>query len=265
MTERDGGAKGRDPGEYVGRVRDETRSYIRDLLDENEKLRHLGASLEAERCRLREEKISLQEQILALREQLDRHDQLRLDLERQMLIVEESNRQFSDRYADVEEQNNVLANLYVASYRLHSTPAREQVLEALKEIIVNLVGSEEFALFERGEGDGELRLVGSCGLDPASLARIGLGSAAAVRAIEHSEVSIGASAGGGADDPLVCIPMRLEDRVTGLIVIVRLLPHKRGLEPLDFELFELLASHAAMALYASGLHGRVETGVEASS
>jgi hypothetical protein len=53
-----------------------------------------------------------------------------------------------------------------------------------------------------------------------------------------------------------CLPLKLEDRVTGAIAIFRLLPQKSGLEPVDRELFDLLATHAAMALYCTALHER---------
>ena len=38
-----------------------------------------------------------------------------------------------------------------------------------------------------------------------------------------------------------------------MIAIHRLLAHKAGLEPLDHELFDLLATHAATALYCTSL------------
>ena len=43
-------------------------------------------------------------------------------------------------------------------------------------------------------------------------------------------------------------------RVTGAIAIFRLLPQKNGFEDVDRELFELLATHAATALYCTTLH-----------
>jgi GAF domain-containing protein len=49
-------------------------------------------------------------------------------------------------------------------------------------------------------------------------------------------------------DVTACIPLRLDGVVTGAIVVYRLLPHKPGLEEIDFELFDLLALHAATAL-----------------
>ena len=53
---------------------------------------------------------------------------------------------------------------------------------------------------------------------------------------------------------VACIPLKLDNDVTGLIAIFSLLPHKPGLEALDHELFDLLATHAATALYCTSLH-----------
>ena len=39
----------------------------------------------------------------------------------QLRSVEDENLEFAERYVEVEEENNNLANLYVASYQLHST------------------------------------------------------------------------------------------------------------------------------------------------
>ena len=49
---------------------------------------------------------------------------------------------YSSRYAEVEQQNSNLANLYVASYRLHGTLDREEVIAAIQEIIANLGNSK---------------------------------------------------------------------------------------------------------------------------
>jgi len=56
------------------------------------------------------------------------------------------------------------------------------------------------------------------------------------------------------------IPLKVEGKVTGVIAIFRLLPQKQALATVDRELFGLLGSHAAMALYCSGLHARMHAG-----
>jgi hypothetical protein len=53
------------------------------------------------------------------------------------------------------------------------------------------------------------------------------------------------------------VPLKLEGKVMGVIAIFRLLPQKGGIEDLDRELFDLLATQAAFALYCTGLHAKV--------
>ena len=49
-----------------------------------------------------------------------------------------------------------------------------------------------------------------------------------------------------------CVPLVLDSHVIGAIAVFRLLDQKESkLAPLDFELFDLLATHATSALYCS--------------
>ena len=59
-------------------------------------------------------------------------------------------------------------------------------------------------------------------------------------------------------EPVVCIPLRVEERPIGAIVIYRMLQQKDGFSPLDHELFTLLAGHAATAIFASRLYAQSE-------
>jgi GAF domain-containing protein len=60
-----------------------------------------------------------------------------------------------------------------------------------------------------------------------------------------------------------CVPLVLDGEVTGVIAIFGLLVQKPGVEPIDLQLFDLLASHAATALYASreSAESKVSAGV----
>ena len=58
--------------------------------------------------------------------------------------------------------------------------------------------------------------------------------------------------------PIACVPLKIGTRVIGVIAIYRLLQQKERFQPLDFELFTLLAGHAATALFGSKLYQRSE-------
>jgi regulator of replication initiation timing len=216
---------------FVEKASSDMREYVQSLLDENQRLSKLAAELQLA--------LSQRESIEAM-------------LKQQVAAIEEESRRYSERYLEVEQQNTNLANLYVASYQLNGTLDRERVLQAVKEIIINLIGCEELAIWELNEELGALVLAGSFGIDHGRWASVGLGSGLVGKAAQSGERFI---AEPGSTELTACIPLKLDERVIGVIGIFTLLQQKQGLEPVDFELFDLLASHAATSLYCTRLAG----------
>ena len=241
-------------GSYVHRVREETHRFANDLMAENEKLRARAASAESD-------KVRAQEQLLALQEEIERDRRERAQLQRRLVEIEFENQSFSERFLEVEQNNSNLANLYVVSYRLHGTLERSEVLSVIEEIVVNLIGSEELAVFEVDQQGSYFDLVASFGIEPEKYRHIPLGSGliggVAVDGRPYIAERRGYEELQQEDDLTACIPLKLGDRVTGAVAIFRLLPQKPGLGSLDYELFDLLATHAAMALYCTGIQERL--------
>jgi len=230
---------------YVDRVREDTQKYVRQLLSENEQLSILSAQLQSEVAVVRQE-------LAGARDELAQREAAHRELSQALDRIRDESRQNLAQYAEVEMHNANLANLYVASYQLHGTLQREAVLGAIQEIIVNLVGSEMFAVCEI---DGPaISVLASVGVDPDAIGW--------TTPRMHDTVTSGVPYVGSVDDerasgdPLVCLPLQLDGRTVGVIVIFALLSHKSQLEALDHELFDLLATHAATALYCTSLHER---------
>jgi hypothetical protein len=270
----------REAGAYVRRVQEGTQRYAHDLLAEHERLLGLVATLEARvaeleaRAREDEERFRANEALLTrasfmesenerLREQLQRHEREQAHVQAQLETIREESRRYSRQYAEVEEQNSNLANLYVASYRLHGTLDRGEVLQTIQEIVANLIGSEQMAVFEL---DGPvLSLVASFGIDPSSCRSVRVGIGSIGRVVETGRIHVAEHPptrhGEDLESQLTaCIPLTLGDRVIGAIAIFQLLPQKAGIEAVDHELFDLLATHAATALYCTGLEARLAAG-----
>jgi nitrate/nitrite-specific signal transduction histidine kinase len=242
------------PGsDYVHKVRDETKDYICELLDANAALRRLNASLESSIGELRQERVQLKEEALKLRELLEEMRSERRELDRRLSRVEDENHEFSSRYVAVEEQNNNLVNLYVATNQLHSTLDREEILTILQEIVINLVGSEEFAIYVHSADSDTFEVAATFGVEKDELPVVSQGGGLA-HAVARGELWVNNGNDASANDPLACVPLRLGERVVGVIAVFGLLAQKSDFEPVDYELFNLLASQAATALYASGLH-----------
>ena len=135
------------------------------------------------------------------------------------------------------------------------------MLGIIQEIIINLIGCEELGIFEVGSNGSTMSLVASFGIDPAGYQTVSLGSGLIGRAALTGETYLasqkhksGTRGSPEETDLTACIPLKLDGKVTGAIALFRLLPQKPCLETLDHELFDLLATHAAMALYCTRLH-----------
>jgi hypothetical protein len=279
-------------GDYVRQVRESTQRYAKSLLSENEKLLALATSLHAEKLRLEDdiakaefarreneelrrtieslssERVRLTTQVVSLRDQIVRHREIHSGLMDQLAHMEASNRTFAQQFVEVEQANSNLANLYVASYRLHGSLERDQVLSTIQEIVINLVGSEQFAVFERKADSTQLTVVSWFGVAPATYAAVDLASGRIGACVARGETYTAAP----GDEPLApcdegltaCVPLKVDERVIGAIAIFRLLAHKSQLEAHDHELFTLLATHAASALYCADLHERLRVGERAA-
>lgn len=220
---------------YISQARDEQQQYVNGLLRENENLRAVAAMLEHDVRRAEEQHRAAAEELQRLR---DTFEQVRADNER-----------FAEQHQYIETQSSNLANLYVASYQLHSSVDREAVLTAIQEIVINLIGSEQIAVYERS-GDAGFRLAVSFGLDPDRIAHSVGGEFAVERLGEGHIFREPAEA-----EPLsACVKLEVAGQVIGAILVFRLLEHKPELQPVDHELFDLLAVHASTALYCASLH-----------
>lgn len=238
--------------DYVKQVRENTRRYVEEMRLENERLSLLVSSLESER-------LLLENRLIAIQSELDLQISERAKLLERIEEVEGERQHWARDAADIEEQNNNLANLYVATYGLHGTLNRGEVIDVIKEIIANLIGSEEMAVFELDSERKSLELLASQGVDPARYRSLPEGPGVIWQAVHEGTCYIA----GHCDwdvAPLdhessltACIPLKLDGRVTGAITLFRLLGHKHGLQPLDFELFDLLGSQAGVALHCTRL------------
>ena len=162
--------------------------------------------------------------------------------------LREENEKLRTIAASIEEHSSNLANLYVASYQLHTSVDRATVLSTIQEIVINLIGSEQLAIYERIQG--EFQLAATFGLDETQVLT-SVGGEYAVEKLGEGHIFEDPS----ARVPLTaCVPLQIGEQVVGAILIFRLLAHKPALQPVDHELFELLAVHASTALYCATLH-----------
>ena len=213
------------------------KEFTEELLRENQRLRYRLATIEGEVKQLEE----------------------------RFHEIEAENKDFAARYVEIEEQNNNLANLYVASYQLHSTLDFREVIQIVEEILINLIGARTFAILLLDEKTSDLQTVASegddamPGIDKISV-RLGEGVLGTVARGGESYYFSQDPRGGAVsiDRPLAAVPLKIKDQVIGLIAIYKLLQQKEAFSAVDYELFALLAAHAATAVFASKLYSQSE-------
>lgn len=230
------------------------KAFTEELMCENERLRYRVVQLEAERL---DSSDAPAKEIQRLKLENSQMAQKLEFLARSFQRVEAENQDFARRYVEVEEQNESLANLYVASHRLHSTLDPVEVVECIKEILLNMVGSEDFALFVIDDETNELVRAGYEGetAEQSGKTRLSLGEGLEGFVAETGDPLFKEDLDEG---PCACVPLKIRDRVVGVIAIYALLSHKRGLTPLDHKLLELLAGHAASALVSAKLYAMAD-------
>lgn len=233
------------------------KEFTEELLRENQRLRYRLASLETEGGG-REEVDRLRAEIAQLTEENRR-------IAARFREVEEENKDFANRYLEIEEQNNNLANLYVASYQLHSTLDFKEVIQIVQEIVINLIGAESFAILLLDEKTNELKTIACEGDDvmpgiEALSARLGEGILGQVAKTGESYYVNQATDGARVtlDHPLAAVPLKIKEHVIGVISIYKLLQQKDSFSAVDYELFSLLAAHAATAIFSSKLYSQSE-------
>jgi nitrate/nitrite-specific signal transduction histidine kinase len=229
------------------------KEFTEDLLKENERLRFKVASLEsgAAPAPAKDEQVKgLQTRVRELEERL-------ADMEARYKKVEEENKEFADRYIEIEEQNNNLANLYVASYQLHSTLDYREVVRIVQEIVINLIGAEAFHILMVSEKAPVLEIEGSEGqVAPVNQVSIGDGKIgmAAQTGENYFAEHVSVPEPSPFEQPIAVIPLKIKEHVIGVISINKLLVQKKAFTTMDYELFTLLAGHAATAIFSAKLY-----------
>jgi transcriptional regulator with GAF, ATPase, and Fis domain len=231
--------------------------FTKNLLKENELLRSkLTEFQQAHNQSENSKKIELYENKIMMI-----HEEFHTLLDRYRKIQTAHNHLLS-KCSLVESENSHLANLYVASYNLHSTLDFDEVLTTVVDIITNLIGAEQFVIFLMDDRTNELLPAAAEGLDLNDIPKhkIGVGIIGMVAKSGESYYAENTAAGEKFESsaPLVCIPLKIKEHVIGAIALYGLFVQKTSFSQIDYELFELLAGHAATAIFSARLYTQSE-------
>lgn len=230
--------------------------FLREVVSENERLRYQVAALEEElrNARYPSPTESLKEELQLWKKKYE-------DLLKHLEEVRTKNEGIMERFIAIEEENNSLANLYIASYQLHTTLNFQEVLQIIVEIIINLVGAQQFSIYLLNPSERVLEPAIGEGIKREELPRIPLEGGLVGKTVLSGELYINEellTTGGTPHNPLVIVPLLIKGEPMGGVIIYRMLPQKTRIQEVDRELFNLLAGHAATALFAAKLYSESE-------
>lgn len=153
----------------------------------------------------------------------------------------------------IERNHFLFERLHAANTRLLQSLEVGDVFEAIAEIIANLVGSEEIAIFHYETDTKNISLGWSWGVETEALQRLISGAGMLGRALHNGVTQFRDRQ---PDDLLLpyeknltaCVVLKSSREITGAIAIFGLLPQKPRLEWLDFEILKFLEVYGAVAI-----------------
>ncbi len=250
------------------------RSFLRKGVELTEELLEENASLRSRLAAREQENLELRAQVAsddAIRDLLQRiegleHEKKRLSAHSQTLA--EAQQSVRHRYAEIENELNDLANLYIAAFQLHSSLSLRRVVRHLLDMIGQLIGAQAFIVYVVDGEAGEARPLAQENVD-LEIPAVGLGEGAVGEACltglsripEHFPSELPAR--GSIDEPFALVPLVAVGKPVGVIAIVSMLEQKQTWAKVDHELLHLLSVHAGPALIAANLYTQNTTPVSA--
>lgn len=150
--------------------------------------------------------------------------------------------------------------LEAAQKRLAESRDQEDAIEGLREIVANLLGSEEVGLFKVERRTATFQVCWSFGIDSENydlsraLGEVGLQRV--MRGECHLELPA-RDRSGARSRVQAFVPLRLANQTVAILAILRLLPQKLAFDRSDMELLELLSDEAAMPLFGQSTHSKL--------
>lgn len=161
----------------------------------------------------------------------------------------------------IERNHFLLMRLNAANARLIQSLDQGDVFEAIAEIIANLMGSEEIAIFDFHAAEQNFSLAWSSGVEEAVLHPFLRGAGMFGRAVQQGLSQFQERQPEGTLLPYeknltACVLLKSSGEIVGVIAIFGLLPQKNNLEWADFELLKFLEIYGAVAMKFQRLKGK---------
>lgn len=158
----------------------------------------------------------------------------------------------------LERDHFLLKRLYAASAGIINAVEDGDVHAAIGEILGNLIGSEEVALFHYHKADRRFACAWSTGLTDELLEQLKHGTPIMRRTVEEGmtqfrDLQINSRLEPSEQNLTASVILKSSRQVVGVILIFGLLPQKNGFEWVDYELLKFLETYGAVAIQLQNL------------
>lgn len=168
----------------------------------------------------------------------------------------------TDNSKTMQEQTNLTPDandnlcLKVAERRLKECADPAEALEAIREIITNLLGSEEIALFRVGPEPETLSLWWSFGIDPEPYRTFDVIHQPTLQRVLKGEPCLEGAFETAPKATLIAgfrtlVPIRIAEQTVGVLAMGFLLPQKTCFDESDRRLLQLLSRDLGQVLFAA--------------
>jgi len=157
-----------------------------------------------------------------------------------------------------------------ATLRLQACRNPEEALQAIQEIVANLLGSEQMAVFEVNLASATLGSCWSFGLKDFHHQILSLISEPVIQHVIEGAIYVDTSRSANTAAPrqvpiTACVPIRFERRTIAILMIFQLLPQKGSLQESDLALLKVVAQEAGPPLAAGAGAGVISSLLESGA
>lgn len=195
------------------------------------------------------------EAVQTLRKQLQSVERESVTLQRIASGLDDFVHQQEGRLTELEGELNDTALLYVAGEQFHAVLDAKYVLGYIRELLEQLLGAEVFVVYLR-TGEASFQPIVSRGIPDEKL-REGAVPFAPLEALIASGRPIIVEGrplpSGTLETPVAAIPLLVQDRVVGAVLIAKLFAHKEGWAQADAQLMQLLSTRTGPTLLGAYL------------
>jgi hypothetical protein len=158
----------------------------------------------------------------------------------------------------IERNHFLLERLYAASAGIIQALAEGDVHIAIGEILGNLIGSEEVAIFHYNKADRRFAHAWSVGVPNETIQQFSNGAGMIGRTVSQGLTQFRDRQNGANLLPCeknltASVVLKSSSEVVGVILIFGLLPQKNGLEWVDYQLLKFLETYGAVAIQLQSL------------